>query len=402
MSKTILYANPTGGLSGAEISLLLLLKGLDRTRFQPRLVVPDTGSFPARAELLEVPTEIVPFHPFMLESHLADSLRDAVRSLWDFSCLTPLLRRLKPDLIHINSYRIGIPFTRAARSLDIPTIWHIRDIPNSRLKQKLVGYISRWPDKVIAISQAVADALGIHGMPHVSVVYNGVELDLFSQLSNCQESTKLRSEFGLSEKTTILASIGQLIPLKGYDLLIRAFQSVAASFAAHLLIVGGPVTPIGSASQVDLEYPNHLKRLVADCGLTNQVTFTGFRKDIPQILSAADLYVHAATSPEGFGRVLVEAMAAHKPVIAPGWGGSLDIIDPGVSGLFFRPGDEKDLARQLHFALSHPALMSVMGQRGFEDAQRRFGSDQHIAHIQQIYDQLLVDRLRCKRFRDRH
>jgi hypothetical protein len=90
-----------------------------------------------------------------------------------------VLRELRPDLLHINSYRIGTPFTLAARRVGIPSIWHIRDIPESRHKKKLLARLTRLPDRAISISHAVARSIGIEQQSNAVIIYNGVEMDLF-------------------------------------------------------------------------------------------------------------------------------------------------------------------------------------------------------------------------------
>ncbi|MEZ4682174.1 MAG: glycosyltransferase family 4 protein [Caldilineaceae bacterium] len=384
MQHSILYVNPASEISGAEVSLLLLLEGLDRSRFEPTLLVPSEGKLADKARAMGISVKVFPIYPFMIEKNLVHSVYDALLSITKLHKIYQLYKTVQPDLVHINSYRIGIPFSLVARILNIPSIWHIRDIPTQSAKRKLVGRVSSIADEVIGISCAVVDSLEIKHKKNVHVIYNGVD---FSQFDTIKPG-KFRSELCLAPDTLLIVSIGQLIPLKGHDLLIKAFSKVVQQRNIHLVIVGGEIAKIGHGSSNETSYPLRLKQMVSDLGLLDSVTFTGFRSDIPQILTDADLYVHASTSPEGFGRVLVEAMAAGKAVIAPNWGGSVEIVDPEVNGFLFDPCNLEDLVNRLSYCIQHHETLHLVGETGKRSVLPKFSSHLHIANVQKIYHQM--------------
>lgn len=385
--KRIVYVNPCADISGAEVSLLLLLNGLEKQRFELSVIVPEEGTFAERARALGLDVLIFPMHTLMLERDIVGSLKDGLRALREIGDIEDLLSSLQPDLIHINSYRVGIPFSWAAQRLNIPTIWHIRDIPQSSVKKKLLRRISNMPDHVVAISDAVAQAIYGEDHSHVAVVHNGVDLDAFRNI----ERGKMRQEIGLENDTMLFCSIGQLIPWKGQDLLIEAFARVQAQLTVpvHLLIVGDLVRPVWAISESYLTYPDRLKSMVNELGLQDTVTFTGFRTDIAQVLFDSDCLVHTPTSPEPFGRVLVEAMAAGKPVIAPNAGGIPEIVENGVTGLLFEAGDIDSLTQMLLYAAENTEMLAEMGERGQERVNVHFTADHHVSAIENLYDKLL-------------
>jgi glycosyltransferase involved in cell wall biosynthesis len=385
VKKTVLLANPCSDISGAETSLLVLLRGLDKSRYKPILVVPSEGVLAERVRALGIEVQIVPMHPMMIERNLAESIKDSLLSLPEIRKIYVLLKDNEADLVHINSYRVGIPFSLAARRLDIPSIWHLRDIPESSLKRKLVSALISLPDKAIAISQAVAEAFNIEKSQKTVVVYNGVEFDLFNNINPGQ----FRQELDLDDDAVLLCSIGQLVPWKGHDLLIKAFARLAADPRLYLAIVGGNVSPIWSEPDSYQNYPVFLSELVKECGLEDRVIFTGFRNDIPRILADIDFYVHATISPEPFGRVLVEAMAARKPIIAPSWGGIPEIVVNNVTGLLFEPRNEEHLSKCLAYAVENRQVLQDMGEAGFKVAQEKFAASRHVDQVSQIYAHLL-------------
>jgi glycosyltransferase involved in cell wall biosynthesis len=106
-------------------------------------------------------------------------------------------------------------------------------------------------------------------------------------------------------------------------------------------------------------------------------------------MAALDVLVLASTSPEPFGRVLIEAMAASKPVVATDAGAAREIIADGVQGVLVSPGDAQALARALIRILSDPALAATMGRSGRATVQDRFTAQQYAEGVQAVYRELL-------------
>ena len=156
-----------------------------------------------------------------------------------------------------------------------------------------------------------------------------------------------REELGLPLEEPVFVSIGRLIPRKGYDRLLSAWQKIKEG---HLVIVGsGPLL-------------EELKEAAADYGIADRVLFTGFvseeRKS--QLLRAADGYVSAALH-EGFGIVFLEAMEAGLPIVAFQEGGHCDFLEPNVHALLAPPGDQAQFERLLQQVVADRALRERIG-----------------------------------------
>jgi len=384
--QRILFVSPSADIGGAEMSLLVLLNGLDRPKYERILLVPGAGPLAERAKAIGCKVIITPVHPMTIERQLVSSITNSLRSAMDIPRLTKLLRELRPDLVHINSYRIGTPFTLAARRAGIPSVWHVRDIPESRQKKKLLARLTRLPDRVISISYAVARSIGIEQQANVVIIYNGVEMDLFGAVT----PGLFRTELNLSDDKVLLCTVGQLIPLKGQDFLIRSFARLKDLPNLHLVIVGGNVSSAWADERGAQAYVQSLHRLVEEHSLSDRVTFTGFRPDIPQILVDCDLYVHATTGIEAFGRVVVEAMAAHKPVVAPNRGGVPEIVVDNETGLLFEPANEAALAQALTSMIEQRFRWPAMGDAGYQRAAALFSSERYVNAVTDLYQGLLA------------
>ncbi len=385
MKKKILFVNPCADIGGAEMSMLLLLAGLAKKNYDLSLILPEDGLVADRAKALGVKVHIFPMRPLMIEQNIKQSIQDALTAVKQINAIRKLLANINPQIIHINSYRVGLTFTWASRSLGIPSVWHFRDIPSSPIKQKLIANLAKFPTKSIAISNAVFQVLNSRGTKNMQIVYNGVNVEQFNQVT----PKLFRQEMNLPSDAILLCSIGQLIPWKGHDFLIKAFAQLTENQKKYLIIVGGNVSPVWKMPDANRDFGIRLQELVKNYGIEEKVLFTGFRSDIPQILSDIDIYVHSATSPEPFGRVLIEAMAAKKPIVAPNWGGIPEIVGDGLTGLLYKPNNLASLKNTLVDIMKIRPKWEQMGEAGCKMVHEKFTVVQHVANMQQVYEQIL-------------
>jgi glycosyltransferase involved in cell wall biosynthesis len=127
---------------------------------------------------------------------------------------------------------------------------------------------------------------------------------------------------------------------------------------------------VGGAHFSEPNYPNELKALARSLGIEAVVEFAGHQEDVPQWMGAMDVVVHASTSPEPLGMVILEAMAMGKPVIASDAGGPREVIRHGDNGLLTPPGDARALAEAVLEVLRDENLRKHLGERGRETARQ--------------------------------
>lgn len=384
MKNNLVFVNPCADIGGAEMSLLLLLEGLIN-QYKLDLILPENGEVAERAKAIGVDVHFFPMRSLMIEQNVLQSIKDSLRAVTQIPAIIKQLASLNPQLVHINSYRVGIPFTLACKKLGIPSIWHFRDIPSASSKKKLLSHLAKLPTKSIAISNAVSQALNATHQHHLEVIYNGVTVEQFYNVT----PGRFREEMNLPADAVLFCTIGQIIPWKGHDFLIKAFAHLKSNPKYYLVIVGGNVSPVWEMPNSNRHFAQNLVNLVREYGLEEKVIFTGFRKDIPRILSDIDIYVHSATAPEPFGRVLIEAMAAKKPVVAPNWGGIPEIVADKVTGLLYRPKDLSSLTDSLEAITMMQSNWQSMGEVGLHLVQEKFTAVQHISKMQQVIEQII-------------
>ncbi len=171
-----------------------------------------------------------------------------------------------------------------------------------------------------------------------------------------------------AEPPLFVAACARLARWKGLHHLIRAWVQIGAAFpAAELRIFGDDVEP---------EYAAELRALVAELGLEKAVLFCGYRSDLSPVFSEAALLVVPSLSlrpgPETFSRIIIEAWAHAKPVVAFATGGPRFLIEDGVDGRLIPEGDVDTLARAIIELLGDPARRAEMGRRGQVRARTEF------------------------------
>jgi glycosyltransferase involved in cell wall biosynthesis len=133
---------------------------------------------------------------------------------------------------------------------------------------------------------------------------------------------------------------------------------------------------------------DELFRMVDTNGLRESVLFTGFQMDVSEIIATFDVAVLPSFF-EGMGRVILEAMAMEKPVVASRVGGIPDLIDEGINGLLVGPGDVKELAHALEKVLRDKGLARKMGREGRKRIQAQFSAEIMVRSIENLYRELL-------------
>jgi glycosyltransferase involved in cell wall biosynthesis len=260
-----------------------------------------------------------------------------------------------------------------------PCVCHVRDFERlGWFDRRLAALASRF----IYISEAVQRDHLESGVPCRKglVVYNGLDVPTFVM---ALDTEKGRQSFNLSPSDLAVGIVGRLDAWKGQEVFLRAMGRVKDVVPRAKGIVVG---------EVAVENPGYLDVLLAlrnELALADRVAFSGFRMDIPVVMSALDILVLASTSPEPFGRVLIEAMAAGKPVIATDAGAAREIIEDGVHGLLVPPGDAEAMARAMIYLLTHRDTAILMGQRGQDRVRERFSAQQYVDGVQSVYRELL-------------
>lgn len=245
--------------------------------------------------------------------------------------------------------------------------------------KRFTGRVMGWGRRVIVISRVVGrHMVEDFGVPpaRIRLIHRGVAFAPF------HFNAEKFAEAARTERFRIV-SAGRLTPIKGIEVLIRAFQRVAAQFPrAELHVVGGPEP--GKES-----YAAELAALARHLGLGSRVTWHGQADHLAPHLEAAHVVVLATTKPEAFGRVLVEGAACGAVPVATANGGALDIVRDGETGRLVPPGDAEALAQTLADLLADPGRLREMAERAQRDVRERFDLATMVDKTLEVYDEVV-------------
>jgi len=146
---------------------------------------------------------------------------------------------------------------------------------------------------------------------------------------------------------------------------------------------------VGGALFGEAEYERQVRSLAESLGISSVVTFTGFRGDVPSVLADMDLIVHASTTGEPFGQIIIEGMAAGKPVIATNGGGVPEIVEDGKTGILVPMGDVQAMVEAIRRVLADPPLAEDMGARGRERVRDHFTIERKARKVEAVYQSML-------------
>ena len=374
----VVFVNHCAQLSGGELALARLIPALRGV--QSHVILGEPGPIEAVLRQRGATVEVL-----ALDEQVRHTRRDEVRAgsinlsqvtaaARDVLALRRRLRQLRPDLVHTNSLKAALYGGVAGRLAGVPVIWHIRDriatdyLPRPAVVAvRLMGRVL--PSAIIVNSRATLETIGSTDPSRAaSLVWCAVEPP--GPAIELDHSTPFR-----------VAMVGRLAPWKGQLLFIEAFA---------LAFGDGTETAVlaGTAMFGEDDYADQIRALVDRLGLTDRVELAGFVDDVPHLLQSVDAVVHASVIAEPFGQVVIEGMAAGRPVIAPAAGGPLDIITDGVDGLLFAPGDVTGLAQLLVRLAADPELADRLGRQGRERA-REFSPERTAARVEAVYARVL-------------
>jgi glycosyltransferase involved in cell wall biosynthesis len=277
--------------------------------------------------------------------------------------------------------------------MGIPVVWHVREPFGqhpllSPLMQKMIRLLSH---SIVVNSDYVAREFP--NCAYVYRVYNGVDLSRFDPYKVKRD--RIRSELGISSDEPLIGMISVIARVKGHLVLLQAAPRVLEEFpSAKFLIVGGSPLPMGYhktwrgrirrllGQEVDDEA--NLRSTVREAGLEKSFVFTGFRRDVPEILADLDLLVFPSIVPEGFGRPLIEAGAMEVPVVASRLGPHPEIVLDGETGLLVPPNDSDALAESILTLLRNPAYTRQLGKAARQRVSKLFSLESYVSGIEQV------------------
>ena len=304
-----------------------------------------------------------------------------------------LLRRLQPTLVHTTLLRPTVWGILAARAAGAKkTIitcngiheWKEGDAIGNAMAGPLFRCAARKADALVCVSEGVKNDLVNAGVKTrmMSVIANGIDPAMFTVKNSDPNAPRNRMErlwdSNWEHDAVVVAGAGNLREVKGYDLFVQAAAQVRDTCPQARFVVWGEGTQRSC-----------LEGMIRSLDLSDVFKLPGKAASIPHLLPECDLFVQPSRA-EGFGLAALEAMASGLPVVAASVGGLRTIVQDGVTGWRFSPGDSDALGRMLSQLLTQPALMQTMGRAGRERALNQFTLEKMTNAYAQLIESLLA------------
>jgi glycosyltransferase involved in cell wall biosynthesis len=366
VARSIFFYSDSGELGGAELALLMLADGLG-PEWAPTLLVDDLpGAVPLieRAAASGLPVRRVEPMPLGL-----GGARTAVG-------FAQMLRRERPAVFHAHlswplAAKWGLAAAVAARLPTVATVQLIPEFELTRSEFWQLRALAQGVDRHVAVSHALAAELAERfrwPATKIEVIYNAVQIERF----DLPPHPGVRGQLQAGQDRPLVLTCARLDEQKGHETLLKA--SAMLPEAIFVLAGSGP-----------LQEP--LERLAAELGVADRVRFLGHRRDVPELLAAADVFALPSLY-EGSPLAVLEAMAARRAVVSSAIGGTDELIGDGESGLLVPPGDPQALAGALGRVLADRELRDTLANGARERVERDFSQQATSAGVERIYRQL--------------
>ncbi len=367
----ILHLRSSGGFFGAEGVILNLVQELVELGIDNRIVCLNNPRDP-HIELVEEAKK----NGLKAEDIISRGKLDLKTILQ----VRALLKKYKINILHCHDYKtnfLGFFATRGLK-ISIVTTNHLwtQATTSLRFYESLDGYIIRFFNRVIAVSDSIKNEILKRGVPQSKVITinNGINLQGLNRISDGQN---LRMAFGISQNSAIVGTVGRLSVEKGHTYLLEAAKGVIKVIPdAKFLVVGeGPLREELTAKSGKL-------------GIGANVIFTGMRRDMADVYDLLDLCVSSSLR-EGLPLVILEALAMERAVIATDVGGVSGIIENGKTGILLKPTDVEGLSRAIVSLLRDKQKREIFGRNGRKLVEQRFSAKVMASKYKQVYEELL-------------
>ncbi|MEO6218808.1 MAG: glycosyltransferase family 4 protein [Ginsengibacter sp.] len=379
-TKKILYVHHDNGNSGASRSLSFLLEKLDPTKYEAKINCIFNG--PVVNLFKDKPVEIIerkgiyPFHGSTVTGMgIKLFLENFAKIPSSIITSIKLIRKNKPDLIHINSSSLFIvAFVAKLCNMKIKIVCHVREpLLRHSISASIIKYMNYFfVDHFIAIDHYTGSSMKTRG--NINIVYNSVD---FNEYNSLLKSNIIRKELGIKENDIIFLYLARIAKCNGALELIRVANKLQKNHHNyHFILIGLKANPNDSYS----------KMVISEAQKNHNVHLMTFRNDVPALIADADILIAPFTQPH-FARSIIEASAIAKPVIGANVGGVNELVVRDETGFLY--DNDTELYNYCIELGENKNLRFEMGSSAFDFAKKNFDNNVNTTKVFEIYDKLL-------------
>jgi glycosyltransferase involved in cell wall biosynthesis len=380
----ILYLHAGAELYGADIVLLQLIRGLDKNKFKPHVILPNQGPLVEELKNNNIEVSVLDY-PILRRKYF--NPKGMLQYSLSFKKTASQIEKYCKDnniaIIHSNTSAV-LEGAYVAKNLKIKHLWHIHEIiTRPKAIFKFLSYvISKNSHSVIAVSEAVKSHMldsGYFSKDSIKVIYNGVDNNKFNPNN---DSSYIREELGISKEDIVVGMIGRVNSWKGQSDFLKAVNKVlGGNTKVKAVLVGG----VFEGEEWRMK---ELKEKAAASPYSSRIIIEEFRKDSENVHSLFDIFVMPSTQPDPLPTVVLEAMATGRPVVAYSHGGVTEMVKESYNGLFAEACNPERLGEKIQILLKDEELRLAMGRNSLERQKEYFSLSSYIKNFESTYDEL--------------
>lgn len=383
----VLFLHPSDELYGSDLVLLNLLRGLDRARVHPLVVLANDLPYEgllsreltaSGIEWRRLPIAVIRrkyFTPTGLVRFI-NRLRQSTRMI------SRVIEEERIDLVHSNTLAVWTGALAAQRTKR-PHIWHVHEQIErpSVLRDFMRWFVPRHATRVVSVSEA--------GLNHVlvtpkarkigMVLYNGLD---GREWMNAGGRERVRQELGCGPDDVVVGMVARISSFKAPDLFVEAASQLVARFPqVRCFIAGGPVP--GQTAMLE-----QVQHMMAESPAPERIRLLGFRRDTPDVMAALDVLVQPSRDPEQCSMTILQAMFAGKAVVATDVGGNKELVVDGHTGVLVPREDAAALASALAKLVEDGGTRAAMGRAGQRRALEQFTLEYQIVEFKRLLEEV--------------
>jgi glycosyltransferase involved in cell wall biosynthesis len=359
-------------VGGVENQLLMILEKYDKKKLHPIVCsLSDKGEI--GKEIEDYGIEVIPLNK--------------LKHRFDWSIVKDIYKLIKTrnvKIVRTHQYHANLYGRLSAWLAKVPcivaSVHNVYTIDRKFHRRLINNLLARCTDTVVAVSETVKkDVLTYDGLSEdkLRVIYNGIDTDRFFNLNG----SLIRSKLGISSEAPVVGTVGRLTLQKGQKYLIDAVSALREKIPQILLLIVGDGPMRG-------ELENHIRALGAD----KNTILLGTRRDIPQLLSAMDIFVLPSVW-EGLGTALIEAMAAGKAIIATDIPPFREIINTEKIGILVPARNSSAIASSIELLLGNKSFAGTLGNNAQERAYSDFNITTTVDKYTNLYEDILSNKV---------
>lgn len=377
--KKILFLHAGSELYGADIVMLELIKGINKEKFYPIVMLPNDGPLveKLKAEKIEV---IVEKYPILRRKYY--NIKGIITYLINYmkysKRISKYIKSNNIDIVHINTSAV-LEGYYLHRKNNVKIIWHIHEI---LIKPKFIAkiiykIIAKSADKVICVSKAVKEHFQtITKRSDVIVIYNGVDNNKFKPIKDIE---RVKKEFCIKDNDIVVGMVGRINAWKGQMDFLKAMELVTHRIPnVRILLVGG-------VFEGEEWRKEEIEKYIKSSINSEKIVIKDFREDVAQIYNIMDIFVLPSTNPDPLPTVVLEAMACGKPIVGYKHGGICEMVEENENGLFAEVRNIEDLGNKIAKLIEDQNVRYEMGKKSLERQKNMFSIESYIKNFEEVY-----------------